>query len=522
MSNGYQVHRCADCGLIFHNPQPSDEVLKEIYNKDYFLGEDSDESRDSVAEMKTATARLYVDALVAYHGSAQGKLLEIGCGRGEFLKVAQERGYKVAGNDVNPSVCEEANRRLKGEFVRCGSLDSLGLEPASFDICVMFDVIEHARNPVHLLEKVRSLLKIGGTLFVVTPSLDSFSAKLLKQNWMEFKPEHLFYFDSQTIQHALAKSGFSQLEFGRNFKVLTFDYLHRHFERFRVPLLTRAMAFLHLIFPKAIQTHPMKLSSSGMNVLCRRVETRKLPLLSILVPVYNEASTFPILMESLLKKELLGVDKEIIIVESNSSDGTRNEVMKFEGRPGIKILLEDRPQGKGHAVRTGLMQASGDIVIIQDGDLEYDINDYDQLLEPLLRYQSAVVLGSRHSGSWKIRDFRNQPLITFILNSAHLFFAFLINVSCGSKLRDPFTMYKVFRRDCVYGLSFKANRFDFDWELMIKLLRKGYKPLEIPVNYFSRSFKEGKKVRIFWDPLTWIWALIRFRTCKLYERKILP
>lgn len=505
---------------MFHNPQPSDEVLKEIYGKNYFLGEDSEDSREAVSEMKTGTAKLYADALISYHGSSRGKLLEIGCGRGEFLKVAQERGFEVSGNDLNPSACEEANNRLKADLVQCGDLNSLGLKPASFDVCVMFDVIEHARNPVQLLEKVRELLTETGTLFIVTPSLDSFSSKLLKQSWMEFKPEHLFYFDSQTIQNALVKSGYNEIQVDQNFKVLTFDYLHRHFERFRVPIFTQIFDFFHAIFPKALQARKIKVSSSGINVLCRRTELRKRPLLSILLPIYNEATTFPTLMESLLQKELAGVDKEIVVVESNSTDGTRDAVLKFEGRPGVKIVLEEKALGKGHAVRAALKLATGDIMIIQDGDLEYDINDYDQLLEPLLRHQCAVVLGSRHSGSWKIRDFKNQPLITLAFNSAHVFLAFLINISCGSKLRDPFTMYKVFRKDSIYGLLFKTNRFDFDWELLIKLLRKGYQPIEIPVNYVSRSFKDGKKIRIFRDPPTWIWALIRFRTGALFEKEV--
>jgi hypothetical protein len=137
----------------------------------------------------------------------------------------------------------------------------------------------------------------------------------------------------------------------------------------------------------------------------------------------------------------------------------------------------------------------------------------------LARCQSLVVLGSRHSGDWKIRRFTGQPFVTMAMNTAHLFFAFLLNTACGSSLKDPFTMYKVFRRDCVHGLTFKADRFDFDWELVIKLLRKGYEPLEIPVNYTSRSFGEGKKVRFFRDPITWIWALVRFRLAPLRDEE---
>ena len=110
-----------------------------------------------------------------------------------------------------------------------------------------------------------------------------------------------------------------------------------------------------------------------------------------------------------------------------------------------------------------------------------------------------------------MRSFSGQPFISGILNLAHWFFTMLVNVGFHAHLKDPFTMYKVFRRDCLYGLEFVCNRFDFDFELVIKLLRKGYQPREIPVNYRSRSFAEGKKVSFFGDPLTWLRALVRFR-----------
>lgn len=234
---------------------------------------------------------------------------------------------------------------------------------------------------------------------------------------------------------------------------------------------------------------------------------------SIIVPVFNEKDTFPQLMRALLDKRLdhLGLEREIILVESNSTDGTREQVASFAATPGVKILWQDRPQGKGYAVRAGFQAATGDIVLIQDADLEYDLNDYDALLEPLLRNEAAFVLGSRHSGSVRMRRFTNQRALGNVLNGAHLFFTALLNVLYGQNMKDPFTMFKVFRRDCLYGLTFECNRFDFDHELVIKLLLKGYRPLEIPVNYCSRSFKQGKKIRFFRDPPTWIAADLKYR-----------
>jgi glycosyltransferase involved in cell wall biosynthesis len=241
---------------------------------------------------------------------------------------------------------------------------------------------------------------------------------------------------------------------------------------------------------------------------------------SIIVPVFNERATFPQLMRTLLAKRLdhLGIGREIILVESNSTDGTRELVAGFAGTAGVTVIWQERPRGKGHAVRAGLGAATGDIVLIQDADLEYDLDDYDVLLEPLLAERAAFVLGSRHSGTVRMRKFTDQRMLGAVLDSAHLFFTGLINLLYGQKLKDPFTMFKVFRRDCLYGLQFECNRFDFDHELLIKLLLKGYRPLEIPVNYCSRSFRQGKKIRFFRDPPTWIAADLKFRLQRLRPR----
>ena len=237
------------------------------------------------------------------------------------------------------------------------------------------------------------------------------------------------------------------------------------------------------------------------------------PVLSVVVPVYNERATVQPALDALLAKRIDGWEIEIIIIESNSTDGSRAIVLGYQHRPNVKVILEDRPQGKGHAVRAGLAQLTGDAVLIQDADLEYDLADYEKLLAPLVAGTHHFVLGSRHGqGQWAIREFNDQFIQAFILNAAHWCFTALIDVSLGLNLRDPFTMYKVFRRECMSGLTFRCNRFDFDWELLIKLVRNGYRPIEIPITYRSRSFKEGKKIRMFYDPLTWMvaWARARF------------
>ena len=238
--------------------------------------------------------------------------------------------------------------------------------------------------------------------------------------------------------------------------------------------------------------------------------------ITIIVPVYNERATAGPALDALLAKEIAGLELEILIVESNSTDGTRELIQAYAQHPRVQLILEDRPRGKGHAVRAAFPHVTGEIILIQDADLEYDLADYEPLLAPILAGRQAFVLGSRHGeGGWAIRKFTDQPLRGFILNLAHWTFTLMVNAALGTWLKDPFTMYKVFRSDCLKGLTFECDRFDFDWELLIKLVRKGYRPIEIPVAYRSRSFAEGKKVRMFRDPVTWMRALFKYRLVKL-------
>jgi glycosyltransferase involved in cell wall biosynthesis len=233
---------------------------------------------------------------------------------------------------------------------------------------------------------------------------------------------------------------------------------------------------------------------------------------SVIIPVFNERATVRESLDALVAKRIPGYELQMIIIESNSTDGSRDIVLSYRDLPQVSVILEETPKGKGHAVRAGLAAAKGDIIMIQDADLEYDLADYEKLLAPVAAGEHAFVLGTRHSKEgWAIRKFTDQKYRAAVLNLAHWTFTFMINVALGLRLTDPFTMYKVFRRDCIKDLTFECNRFDFDWELLIKLVRKGYRPVEIPVSYHSRSFTEGKKVSMFRDPVTWMVALAKYR-----------
>lgn len=525
--------RCDGCGLLMRNPQPSDAQLAAIYTDAYFLGTaPAGEAaglgfEKEVNALKRATAAGYLDRVEAYRGwtpeTRKGKtLLEIGSGLGNLLLEARQRGYQVTGVEFAASSVARANARLGQDVVVQGTVESARLQDGTFDVCVFADVIEHTRDPLAVVTRAWELLAPGGTLFVAIPSLDSWSARLMRQSWMEFKTEHLFYFDSRTLESLLVRAGFDRVRIDRGRKTLSPDYVIAHFDRFHVPVISPLGRFVKAVTPGVLLRQRMGVVASGIDVLAHKSEAgpidRRRGTLSVVMPVFNERATFAEVAGPLVAREMPGLDLELVIVESNSTDGTRDEVRKFEGLPGVKVIYEDRPRGKGHAVRAGLEAATGDFVLIQDADLEYDLNDYEILLEPLRAFRCAFVLGARHGmdgKTWKMRHFTDQVLLSRVMNFGHLFFTWLFNTVYGQRLRDPFTMYKVFRRDCLHGLTFESNRFDFDWELAGKLVRAGYTPLEIPVNYSSRSFKEGKKVSFWRDPFTYFRACFKYRFVRL-------
>jgi SAM-dependent methyltransferase len=454
-------------------------------------------------------------------------------------------GFEVVGVDSLKSACDVAARRLgdRGRIV-CGEPSSLADTSGRFDVCVLSSTIEYARDPVASLEEARSLLRTGGCLLIALPPAHPPFAGSVAGELTRTKRSQLFYFDDQTIQSALFRSGFHEIVVRADCDTATVPVVTaseapapRHATLSEDPASEapaegppkvaelaasrapepvqathRLLRLARAMLPRAWREPQQRTASMGTLVLARARPEGPAPRLSIIVPAYNEAATLEPLMQGLLARRPRGLDFEVILVESASTDGTREIAQRYAAHPQVKLILEEAPKGKGHAVRTGLRQASGHFILIQDADLEYDLEDYDPLLEPLIQHREAFVLGSRHGGSaWKMRRFTGQWHLSAFLNLGHWFFTGLVNHLFGQRLRDPFTMYKVFRRDCLYGLRFSCNRFDFDFELLVKLVRKGYRPLEIPVNYRSRSFREGKKVSMWRDPLSWLRVLARLR-----------
>jgi SAM-dependent methyltransferase len=261
------IHRCSGCTCEFAWPQPTDEVLGRIYTEDYFLGGAA--AAESNAQHKRATASLYLQ-IIERQIRAGGRVLEVGCGSGEFLEKAASRGFDVTGIEYADAAVKRANARLGRAAVKCGSIETLPLEPSAYDAVVCFDVIEHVRSPQEFLERVHRCLRPGGLLVVATPSLDSWSRRLLGHSWMEYKTEHLYYFNRKSLRLLFGNCGYDCVAFEPNRKVLTFDYVCRHFERFHVPFWTPALMALRRITPDAIANKHVTVVASGVMALARK------------------------------------------------------------------------------------------------------------------------------------------------------------------------------------------------------------------------------------------------------------
>jgi len=237
--------------------------------------------------------------------------------------------------------------------------------------------------------------------------------------------------------------------------------------------------------------------------------------ISVIMPAFNEAGTVAEALSGLLAVEFDGRDVEVIVVESNSTDGTREILEAFRTEPRVRILWQERPRGKGNAVRAGLPHASHEVITIHDADTEYDSADLLRLLEPIEAGRTSLVLGSRHTPGAPVRTFTNSWWRAPVMNVAHRFFTGLFNLLHGTRLRDPETMFKVFRREAIAGVRLRSDRFELDYELLGALIRRGCRPVELPVAYRSRDFTAGKKIRFFADPPRWAVAMIRNRLSPL-------
>ena len=225
--------------------------------------------------------------------------------------------------------------------------------------------------------------------------------------------------------------------------------------------------------------------------------------LTIVIPVYNEKKTIEEILKQVMAVKIPKINKEIIIVDDKSTDGTREILKKIKKRPPrLRIIYHSQNRGKGAAVRTGFQNANGDILLVQDADLEYDPHDIPKLLEPIQKEKAEVVYGSRFTGE------RRNMLFWHMVGNR--FLTFLVNLLYNTTLSDMEVCYKLFTKKALKNVKLKENRFGFDPEITVKILKKGIRIYEVPISYAGREFEEGKKIK--WkDGFRILWVLIKYR-----------
>ena len=222
--------------------------------------------------------------------------------------------------------------------------------------------------------------------------------------------------------------------------------------------------------------------------------------LSVIIPIYNEVESLPEIVKRVQETELT---EEILLVDDGSIDGTRDLLKEMDGKDNVRVILKEKNEGKGSAVTIGMQSATGDILLIQDADLEYDPRDYPTLLKPLEEGIADVVYGSRFLGG-------PRRVAMFWHLVANYMLTFMTNILYNTILSDMETGYKVFRKQVVEGMTIRAKRFDFEPEFTAKILKRKYHIFEVPIAFNPRDYSEGKKIKLR-DAFEAVWTLLKYR-----------
>jgi len=222
--------------------------------------------------------------------------------------------------------------------------------------------------------------------------------------------------------------------------------------------------------------------------------------LSIIIPVYNEEKN---IQEIIKRVQATKRASEIIIVDDGSHDGTRDILKTLDGKKKVRVIFQEKNQGKGAAVVVGMKAATGDVLLIQDADLEYDPRDYPALLQPIEEDIADVVYGSRFLGA-------PRRVAMYWHQVANKLLTFLTNILYDSILTDMETGYKVFRREVIKSMKIRSKRFNFEPEFTAKILKRKYRIFEVPITFNPRDYADGKKIKLK-DAFEAVWALLRFR-----------
>ncbi len=497
---GARFVQCRSCDAVFVNP-PALEL------RDYFdvhaAGDATIEDREHVRKGLDDVLRYAADVHFAHRGSRPARVVLAGR-MPDNLNIPEDLRTASSARIDAVRLTHDETLRLVHEADVSSIAAAIGDD---VDVVVLNHLLEACPRAADVVGALAARLPAGALLVVVYSNNASAPGRLLRRHWRRFFHWKAVYFNSENLRGMVERAG---LRLVRQSGMNTSYTLSRALD-IVLPGTHAAGLARHAGLKAASVRAP---TGTYVSIFERGEELGVGERLSVIVPVFNEAAYVRGVVDELLARQF-AIPHEVIVVESNSTDGTREIVKSYEGRPGLRVIYEDQPRGKGSAVRRGLTAATGTILLIQDADFEYDLEDYDALLEPILQRRTSFVLGSRSLGldDWKVRRFANSRVKGLLMNVAQLGFARIFNVLYQQRVTDVATMFKVFRRECIDGAEFVAERFNFDIELACTIVMNGYSPMEVPVNYIARGFDEGKKVEFLRDffPVVLMFFRCRFR-----------
>jgi ribosomal protein S27E len=492
---GMRFVRCGNCGMVYVTPAGA------LGSNWFDIARVGQYARAEDRALCVADFDVLLGRFAAEYERVEGRPLVKTVLLGRFLpEFGMTEMARRVGLDV-VEVDDASFRALAAESRLDWAASRLG---ADVQLVILHETLEACSDIGAALEDLVSRLSEAAWLAVTYSNGASLPAMLLRRYGPGFFDFKTAFFNAENLAALMARFGYALTSQAPVVQHHTLDYVFaRLVKNARDSTVLRALAESSAVVP---------VRTGAQAATFRRRARATEEKLSVIFPCFNEETYVGEVLEALLAKTLR-IKKEVIIVESNSTDRTRAIVQRFAGHPDVKLILEDKPRGKGHAVRAGLKAATGSIILIQDADFEYDLDDYDALLDPILQRKTSFVLGSRSLGldDWKVRRFAQNHVKEVILNLGQAVFARTFNALYQKRTTDINTMFKVFRAECLEGLDLTSDRFDLDIELVCKLVRNGNAPFEVPVNYVARGFEEGKKISFVKDALPSYWAIFKYR-----------
>lgn len=490
---GVRFVRCDACSTVYTNPVPE-------HRANFFNLEET--AKPAILPLVVESFARLLEHISNEYKRVEGRFPRkvVLCGKQHpaFLdcEISRRTGLRIV--RVSDESSADLHRQGRVEFL-VKELD------AEVDVVILSELLEATCDARSTLEQIIAVCGPDTWLAVSYTNADSLPARVMRRHWAPFFDYKSAFFSTGSMTALFGRHGYVLRHQFPLPTTRTLDYAAE-----RIAPESKLAGIVHAT-PLA-NVHVPIFAGARVALFRRKGQGEPPEKLSIVFPVYNEAASVAQVLDGILAKELR-IEKELIIVESKSTDGTREILKKYETMPGVRVVYEETPKGKGHAVRTGLAYVTGSIVLIQDADFEYDLDDYDALIEPILQRRTNFVLGSRSLGidDWKVRKFATGKAKEFVLNAAQLLFAGTYNALYQQKATDINTMFKVFRTECLDGVDLVSDGFELDIELVCKLTKNGNAPLEVPVNYVARSFEEGKKISFLRDSFPSYFAIFRHR-----------